>query len=721
MTADPDAVRQSTTDDSRGDAAGADDMRARGRGRSAKLLPPTDPVGRSPDPARARLLERHGAPADDRRRRRRLREVDARRPRRRRPPDRLVHARRRPTATSARSRRDHRRAARSACPRSPTTPSDCGRELDQATDDSGDRRPRRQAAALDRHRRAPGRARRTTWCSSSTTSTSCRGVRGSLRVRRGPRTARAGRAPRPRRRPATDVPFAIVDRLRGQGQVLGSGRDRARLLGRQIDALLYALLGDDRDHADLRDVAATDPRRDRRLAGARSAWPGSRRIGSPAVTAKRRPRPSPAAGGPDLRLPRRGGRRRARQRGHRALVRSAVHFGTGFSAPLLAAIGVPRTRRHTLEELVESRRCSSSRCRARPAGSRCTGLIRKVRARPAAAVASRDPRLHHARRRAGLEGEAGSRRRWPRSSRPTTPALARFLGRHGGSWSCAAPRARSSRRRRSCRSSSASRRSSEPLGEACLGPRGVARALAAFGQAVGPDGRLDAGDGVADGRGPRRPRRPTARPSRSTLGPRSTAASRGRRGAARGVDRSATPTAATSRRAGSRRRRPSRWRSPRDDPRAMAAAPHRDGPAPRARERPSRARRPTTRPRSWPRTERGRRAAGRGSATLPGRAEVERGQFETALEILDEAVATRTRSALRRSTPGRSSTAAGRSRASAGSRGDGRLHRGPRDLRADPGRRRGNGARPARLDARAARRRVPRPGAAFEDAVRAAS
>jgi ATP/maltotriose-dependent transcriptional regulator MalT len=57
MTADPDAVRQSTTE-----TAGATPLRDEGtragRGRSAKLLPPTDPIGTLARPQlEARLLD----------------------------------------------------------------------------------------------------------------------------------------------------------------------------------------------------------------------------------------------------------------------------------------------------------------------------------------------------------------------------------------------------------------------------------------------------------------------------------------------------------------------------------------------------------------------------------------------------------------------------------------------------------------------------------------
>jgi len=45
MTADPDAVRQSTTETAGATPPLRDEVTRAGRGRSAKLLPPTDPIG----------------------------------------------------------------------------------------------------------------------------------------------------------------------------------------------------------------------------------------------------------------------------------------------------------------------------------------------------------------------------------------------------------------------------------------------------------------------------------------------------------------------------------------------------------------------------------------------------------------------------------------------------------------------------------------------------
>ena len=506
----------------------------------------------------------------------------------------------------------------------------------------------------------------------------------------------------------SEVPFAI-ERLRSQGQVLDLGGTALAFSADEIHELLHALLGDDRDHADLHDVAAT------RIHVATGGWPAAVRL---ALEAYRN-----APGGDREavldRLQRPEGPIFAYLAEEvvanatddtRALVRSAVHFDR-FSAPLLEAIGVPNPA-HTLEELAK-RALFLQPLPGEAGWFSLHGLIREytLARLPLSPAEIRD--LHHA--AAGwFEAEGRLEAALASFVEADDPAaLARFLGRHGGELVL-----RGATRQVVEATALVPIELREPaieraLGEACLARGEWREALAAFARAVGPDGRLDAATawrmGVVHGvRGAygealaiyARAEVDGSQPADEALLEAWIASAHAHRGdveASRVAAEKAVALAVAC-----------------DDPRAMAAAHTAMGQLHELANDPSRASSDYAAALV---------AADRAGDALQvarirnarGALEVERGQFEAALEILDEAVR-------HADTVGFSAFHAralvNRGRAK---QGIGRFEEAMADftaaraiyerigspsvaLRADP---RG-------LDARAARRRVPRPGGVRE-------
>ena len=224
-----------------------------------------------------------------------------------------------------------------------------------------------------RPRSSPTRSRppsTTTWCSSSTTSTSSPG-----RPARCGSSRRSSGSPRPGSTSSSRRGRRSRSRSSGcaaRARSLDLGGTALAVLGRRRSAaLLDALLGDDRDHADLRDVAAT------RIHAATGGWPAAVRLaleayriapgGDREAVLDRLQRPEGpifaylaeevVAGATDD-DPGAGPRARSTSTGsrRRCSARSAC-----------------RTRPQTLDELVEAGAVPPAAPRARPAGSRSTG------------------------------------------------------------------------------------------------------------------------------------------------------------------------------------------------------------------------------------------------------------------------------------------------------------------------------------------------------------
>jgi DNA-binding SARP family transcriptional activator/Tfp pilus assembly protein PilF len=284
-----------------------------------------------------------------------------------------------------------------------------------------------------------------------------------------------------------EVPFAI-ERLRGQGQVLDLGGTALAFSADEIHELLHALLGDDRDHADLHDVAAE------RIHAATGGWPAAVRL---ALEAYRN-----APGGDREavldRLQRPEGPIFAYLAEEvvatatddtRALVRSAVHFDR-FSSPLLAAIGVPNPA-HTLEEL--SKRALFLQPLPGEAGwFSLHGLIREytLARLPLTPAEIRD--LHHA-AASWFEAEGRLEAALASFVEARDPAaLARFLGLHSSELVLRGATRQVVEATALVPADLRDPRIERALGEACLARGEWREALAAFGRAVGSDGRLDA-------------------------------------------------------------------------------------------------------------------------------------------------------------------------------------------------------------------------------------
>ena len=329
-----------------------------------------DPIGTLDRPElEARLARRHGPPADDRRRRRRLREVDPRRRASPGPPAGLVHARRHATATSARSPPGSSPRSASAVPRSPTTSRTPSRARSRRA--TTRRRSQRGQAAATLVADALQDASTTTLLLVLDDLHVLAGAPGSWRfVEALVRLAPDG-PPRPRHVSRTSSPFG-VERLRGQGQVLGPRRPALAFTSRRDRELVVDAPARGRRTATTptaRRRGDADPRRDRRLAGGRPARDRGVRA-APAGDREAGPRPAPAPGGPALRVPRRGGRR-GRHGADPGRSPRAVHFDR-FTAPLLEAIGVARPGPHARRARAAGAVPPAAARRA-PAGSRCTG------------------------------------------------------------------------------------------------------------------------------------------------------------------------------------------------------------------------------------------------------------------------------------------------------------------------------------------------------------
>ena len=485
MTADPDAVTQPTTKSAAGGAAanGSTGVRA-GRGRLAKLLPPADPAGTLARPAlETRLLE--GTE-------RRLTIVvggagfgkstlAAR----------IAAAR--PTAWYTLDPADRHMgslaagvtaALRVPLPSIPEDLSDAVESSIEPTDDAAVVAQASAAAALvtdtlqvaldgdlvlvldDLHVLA--------------------GANGSLRfvealVRLAPPELHVLVTSR------SEVPFAI-ERLRGQGQVLDLGGPALAFSADEIHELLHALLGDDREHADLHDVAAE------RIHVATGGWPAAVRLALEAY------RTAP------------GGDREAvldrlqRPEGPifaylaeevvanasddtRALVRSAVHFDR-FSAPLLTAIGVPNPA-PTLEEL-SKRALFLQPLPGEPGWFALHGLIREYTLARLPLTAAEIRALHHA-AASWFEGDGRFEAALASFVEANDPeALARFLGEHGGALVLRGATRQVADAVATVPIALRDGRIERALGEACLARGEWREALAAFARAAGPDGRLDA-------------------------------------------------------------------------------------------------------------------------------------------------------------------------------------------------------------------------------------
>src|SRR4029450_822164 len=194
------------------------------------------------------------------------------------------------------------------------------------------------------------------------------------------------------------------------GEALDRGGTALAFWPDEIHELLHALLGDDRDHADLHDVAAT------RIHAATSGWGGGRAPPPPGLPAARRQAPGAARLALEAYRNAPGGDREAvldrlqRPEGPifaylaeevvanasedtRTLVRSAVHFDR-FSAPLLTAIGGPNPA-PTLEEL-SKRALFLQPLPGEPGWFALHGLIREYTLSRLALDAGEIRALHHA-------------------------------------------------------------------------------------------------------------------------------------------------------------------------------------------------------------------------------------------------------------------------------------------------------------------------------------
>ncbi|HEU4919842.1 MAG TPA: BTAD domain-containing putative transcriptional regulator [Candidatus Limnocylindrales bacterium] len=285
----------------------------------------------------------------------------------------------------------------------------------------------------------------------------------------------------------TEPPFGI-ERLRGQGQVLDLGGTSLAFSVDEIAALLDVLVGAGALDADARNAAAG------RIHASTGGWPAAVRL---AVEAYR----TAPAGARDLVLDRLQhpegpifsylaeevvGRASETTR---VLVRHAVHFER-FSAPLLAAVGVPRPE-PTLEELAR-RALFLQPLPGEPGWYALHGLIReyalarlplppdevRVLRRKAADWFEREGLVD-----AALDSilEAGD-----------PAALARFLSAHGGGLVLAGSTRQVVEAARLLPAALRDAPIERALGEACLARGEWREAIAAFERAAGRSGRLDA-------------------------------------------------------------------------------------------------------------------------------------------------------------------------------------------------------------------------------------
>ncbi|HET9344982.1 MAG TPA: BTAD domain-containing putative transcriptional regulator [Candidatus Limnocylindrales bacterium] len=286
----------------------------------------------------------------------------------------------------------------------------------------------------------------------------------------------------------SELPFPIA-RLRGQGQVVDLGGTALAFSVEEIRALLDVLLGDGGDDAGaLRDVAAS------RIHAATGGWPAAVRL---AVEAYR------IAPGGDReavldRLQRPEGPIFAYLAEEvvagtsdetRALIRHAVHFDR-FSASLLEAVGVP-TPRVTLEEL--SRRALFLQpLPGEPGWFALHGLIREYALSRLPLTADEIRELHR-RAAAWFVGEGRLEAALTSLVEAGDPgALARLLSDHGGALVLRGATRQVVEATAVVPIEQRDGRIERALGEACLARGEWREALAAFGRAAGQSGRLDA-------------------------------------------------------------------------------------------------------------------------------------------------------------------------------------------------------------------------------------
>jgi ATP/maltotriose-dependent transcriptional regulator MalT len=286
----------------------------------------------------------------------------------------------------------------------------------------------------------------------------------------------------------TEVPFAI-ERLRGQGQVVDLGGTTLAFSVEEIRALLDALLGPDGDdEVGLRNIAAT------RIQAATGGWPAAVRL---AVEAYRIAPGGDREGVLD-RLQRPEGPIFAylaeevvsgTSEETRALIRHAVHFDR-FSAPLLDAVGVPDPA-VTLDEL-SKRALFLQPLPGEPGWYALHGLIREYTL-SRLPLSTSEIRDLHKRAAEWFEGEGRLEAALTSFVEARDPAsLARFMSDHGGKLVLRGATRQVVEAMAVVPEELRTAETERALGEACLARGEWRQALAAFGRAAGQSGHLDA-------------------------------------------------------------------------------------------------------------------------------------------------------------------------------------------------------------------------------------
>jgi DNA-binding SARP family transcriptional activator/Tfp pilus assembly protein PilF len=285
----------------------------------------------------------------------------------------------------------------------------------------------------------------------------------------------------------TEVPFG-VERLRGQGQVVDVGGTALAFSTDEIGKLLDVLVGDDGSEPVARRLVAE------RIQHATGGWPAAVRLAVEAY------RTAPPAGRQVVldRLQRPEGPIFAylaeevvagASDATRILVRHAVHFDR-FSAALLTAVGVPDAAA-TLDEL--TRRALFLQPLPGDAGWYALhGLIREYSLARLPLTAEEIRTLHHA---AAEWFEADGRLEAALASfvEASSPeALARFLGTHGAVLVLGGATRQVVEAAATLPASLRDARIERASGEAHLARGEWRNAIAAFGRAAGQSGRLDA-------------------------------------------------------------------------------------------------------------------------------------------------------------------------------------------------------------------------------------
>ena len=306
-----------------------------------------------------------------------------------------------------------------------------------------------------------------------------------LALRRGPRPARAAGPP-----PARHVADrgAVRDRaIARPGPGRRSRRDDPGLHRRPRSKRCSHRSSVDAIDAADRSVAAA------RIHDATGGWPAAVRLAIEAYRTalrgrpRRSSRPAPAAGGPDLRVPRGGGRRRRQRRD--TIARAA-------RGPLRSVLGAAPGGRRCRGPGADPRGAGPAGA-VSPATPRRTGLVRAPRAHPRVhrSPACRFPRRRSAactmRLPAGSRRTAGSNRRSPRTWPPGDPSRARPIPRRSmaGRSSWAAPRRQVVEASASLPMELRDEHIERACGEACLARGEWREAKAAFSRAAGRRGR----------------------------------------------------------------------------------------------------------------------------------------------------------------------------------------------------------------------------------------